>query len=249
MRSNTAWVLALGLALTACSGDAQVAGEGGGDGIKNNTTSGAGAGDSASTGTGTGDGDGDSVNSTDTCTALIAPGATTKVESKGLICQSLTPGQPDTCTVRQPEHAIDGDPKTYASFEYALGALDGLLDGALEGSVDLTIDLAAPTGAGQSAAFLLEFPAGAVQAGLLDELEITTFLDGEEQERQAYGQPLESDLGNQTLAGTNQAFVGIRSAASYDSVRLSLRSKLANLNLEGSVVRVYDLCTQIRPGN
>ncbi|NKF21438.1 hypothetical protein [Solimonas marina] len=172
--------------------------------------------------------------------------ATTEVGSGGLVGGLLNTllgvlGG-DTLTtllasVTEPDNVIDGDLSTYATFTQTLGGLVGL------DSVDESVIFPDSVPAGTYAVFGLSFPAGTVDASLLNQITVSTY-DGDA------STPLETvdftqnavDLLGATVLGDKSIFLGIKTKKAFTRATVSLSTTLLSANV-GDAMYVHELCT------
>ncbi len=124
---------------------------------------------------------------------------------------------------------------TFATFTTTAGGL-GLLN-----TVDLNVLLpGAMNLVGSYAVFGLTFPGGTVDASLLDQVTVTTFLGDVEQETVVFD-AIVVDLLGQNLTGGDPIWFGLQATQNYDRVALSISSALLSANV-GEQLYAHELC-------
>ncbi len=175
-------------------------------------------------------------------------GATTEVGSGGLLggplsfLLQLLGGVPVTAltnSVKDKNDAIDGSLTTHSTFQLTVDLLS-LLD-----SLDQSVLLPTSRNAGSYAAFAVGFPAGTVNLSLANQISVTTFLNGVEQETSVPLNQSALDLLGLTLAGDAYAFVGLKATKPFDRATLSLAPALLSLDV-GEGMYVYEMCTNLQ---
>lgn len=149
-----------------------------------------------------------------------------------------------TCNVEDPDNAADGNPDTFASLTTALAALDPLLGAAAEADVDITIENIGNLGAGDLAAFDVEFVGGDINLALLESVTVTTLLDNTVVESTDVGAMLDV-LG--LTGNSGRAAVGFVASQPFNAVRIGTSATVLDANIGGFVgetetLRVYDAC-------
>ncbi len=178
------------------------------------------------------------------CSASASgPGVTTTVGARGLVGGLLTnllnllgadPVTQLTNGVADKDLLIDGKLSTHSTFTLAVGLLGSLLEG-----VDQNVNLPTAAPAGTYSVFALGFPNGTVDLSLVNQIKITTSLNGATRETRSYTQ---SDL-DLLGAGTHErAWVGFRSKQSFDRATVTLEPGLLSANV-GKAMYVHELCT------
>ncbi|HKY91945.1 MAG TPA: Ig-like domain-containing protein [Nevskiaceae bacterium] len=130
------------------------------------------------------------------------------------------------CLVSNPENVIDGIPDNFGTIAVNLGLLGGnasiRVDTAENGSYAL------PFEGGNNAGFVIAKPAGTlVLAELFSQVQVSTLLDGVEQEQTGNINPLRVELlGQEVIDGDlfDAALVSIATANDYDAIRLTFNS-------------------------
>ncbi|PPE74323.1 hypothetical protein C3942_09860 [Solimonas fluminis] len=178
------------------------------------------------------------------CTASASGDkVTTSVGSRGVVGGALTallnllgadPVTQLTNGVADKDLLIDGKLSTHSTFTLAVGLLGSLLEG-----VDQNVELPAAAPAGTYAVFALGFPNGTVDLSLVNQIKISTTLNGADRESRSYTQ---SDL-DLLGAGTHErAWVGFKSTQSFDKATITLEPGLLSANV-GKAMYVHELCT------
>ncbi|PWJ59530.1 hypothetical protein CLV98_102364 [Dyadobacter jejuensis] len=132
-------------------------------------------------------------------------------------------------TVADPYHVINGNNTEYATLSATAG---------VGGAVTLAVQ--DPIGTypiGTTAGFAIDIPTGILKLNLLDNLTLSTYLDGALQETINSSQVLELTLLGNLIGGTpNDPYtIGFVAQKSFDEVRISINSLVSVLNS----VRVY----------
>lgn len=170
---------------------------------------------------------------------------TTEVGANGLVGGLLTPllnllgGSTATTllnSVTEPNNVIDGDLATYATFAQTAGGLVGILD-----SVDESVVFPGSVDAGTYAVFGISFPAGTVDASLLNQITVTTYKSDVEQETVPFTQNA-VDLLGLTVLGEKSIFLGIKTKKSFDRATVALTTGLLSVNV-GDAMYVHEMCT------
>lgn len=173
------------------------------------------------------------------CTAADPAGSVATATETGLLC-----GLGDNvCAVENEESAVDRNYDSFATIDYAIGAVDPLLGGDTGISVALPGQVAA--GGTNVAAFLVEFAGGVVDAGLLRTLVVSTDLNGTAQEEAA----LDSLLGLDVIGlipGTGKVLVGFHNTMPFNGLSIAADATLAAADVTGSL-RVYEACIGAEP--
>ncbi|MES0872968.1 hypothetical protein [Sinimarinibacterium thermocellulolyticum] len=251
-------LLAAGLA--GCQADSDIAGLGG-DIVEDCGTDGVCGNDDDNGGFGPNDGSNESPVFVDTdgdgeaetpvadgqnfvCTELAPSGSETEVGADGLIGGLLSDllnllGGGSLVnllnSVSSPDNVIDGELGSFATFTTTVGGL-GLLD-----SVELNVLLPGSMNlAGRYAVFGLSFPAGTVDASLLDQIEVVTFLNEVEQEHVTFSSVV-VDLLGQNLVGGEPIWFGLKATKNFNRVALSIASALLSANV-GEQMYAHELC-------
>jgi len=245
-------VLLAGLLLSACTSNGSAYGPGGGAGGPTGSSSGGppndGTGPTNITQGGT------PVTGNFICTqgAGAYGDVTTQVGANGLLGSSLTAllntlGGSDATTllnsVIDPNNVIDGNLDTYAQYQLALSLFSA--GGAID-SVDLSVLM--PPGvtvpAGQFAVFGISFPAGTVNASILNDVSVTTYLtvNGVEtaQESNTLTESQLSLLGV-TAIGQVPIWLGLEVTKPYDAATLALAPSVLSAQV-GDAMNAYEFC-------
>jgi hypothetical protein len=246
--------------LAACQADSDIAGLGGevvedcgADGVCGNDDDNGGLGpnDGSASSPVFIDTDGDGVADTlvaegqgFVCTETAPSGSTTEVGSGGLIGGPLTDAlgligggslANLLSSVTSPDDVIDGDLASFATFTTTAGGL-GELD-----SVDLNVLLPGSMNlVGSYAVFGLSFPGGTVDVSLVDQITVTTFLNGNEQETVVFDS-IVLDLLGQNATGGDPVWFGLQATRNFDRVALSLSSQALSVNV-GEQLYAHELC-------
>lgn len=194
--------------------------------------------------------DGTAIEGTFRCTASAQAlaGATTEVTANGLLggplslLLNLLGGNTLTAltnSVQDKNDAIDGSLVSHSTFVLTVDLLN-LLD-----SVDQSVLLPTDRNAGDFAAFAVAFPAGTVNLALLNQIRVTTFLNGNEQETSLPLTQNALDLLGQNLVGDVFAFVGLQATQPYDRATLSFEPAVLNADV-GEAMFVYEMCTDVQ---
>ena len=147
-------------------------------------------------------------------------------------------------SVIDPNNVIDGNLSTYAQYQLALSLFSA--GGAID-SVDLSVLF--PAGvtvpAGQFAVFGISFPAGTVNASILNDVTVSTYLDVngvyQPQESNTLTESQLSLLGV-TALGQVPIWLGIETTKPYDVAMLSLAPSVLSAQV-GDAMNAYELCT------
>lgn len=180
------------------------------------------------------------------CIATAPPGSVSTVSETGLLCTLTDPLNAilDTCSIQNPVAAIDGNFNSFATAQYAVGALDP----ALGGSVTLTVDLPGPVAAGQVAAFAVDFPAATlVNISLLRDLTVSTALNGTAQEAHGANNAAQLDLLGTNIAGSpGRILVGFANSKPYNQLSLTVSAQLLSADLMNAV-NIHEACIAATP--
>lgn len=172
-----------------------------------------------------------------TCTSPDPAGSVASAVETGVICGLGAA----VCTVENEGNAADQDFDSFATIDYAVGALDPLLGG----STAIAVELPGAVSAGNVAAFLVEFAGGVVDAGLLRTLSVTTTMNGVVQEQAALDSLLALDVIG-LIPGTGKVLVGFHNTMSYNGASIGADATLAAADVTGSL-RVYEACIAATP--
>mgnify|MGYP000665676355 CR=1 FL=1 len=255
---STAGALLAAMAMAACTsngqyGDGSVDGSSGGiNGSSGSSGAGASSGP-ANDGTGptniTSGGKPVSGNFICTSSARLYGSPTTVVGTGGLVGGPLTAllnllGASTVTellnSVSEPNNVIDGKLATYATFSATVGLISSLLD-----TVDLSVVL--PTGAavpaGKYAVYGLSFPKGTVDASILNQIEVATYLGSSTtaQDSNTISQNALTLLGAIGGSDPTTVWLGVKTTAPYDRATIRYTPGLLTASV-GDAMHVHELC-------
>lgn len=255
-RASCAALIAVGLVLSGCSADGDLAAVGGLGPVTNSGDDGMGGtigdGFPVTPVDGTiGDGAGGTLTGPFRCTESLqaSGGASTEVGTAGVVggpvgglVDLIGGGSATTLlnSVIDKDLAIDGDLATGSTFTLTLDLL-GIIS-----NVEQTVFAAPgfPLAAGKFAAFALGFPVATLELSLINTITVTTLLGDQERETISIN-PIALDLLGAVQAGEAFTFLGLRATQSFDRVRLSLAPGVLSANV-GEALKVYELCTGLQ---
>jgi hypothetical protein len=157
-------------------------------------------------------------------------------------------GAVSPCQVVDPQNAADGNDQTFSEVDFPIAALGPLTVDALglNGTAQIHVDLNDTIPAGQVAAFDVELPGGTVEADVLQDVTVTTFAAGAQQEQQTFDPGTSIDLLN-LLGGRGRGLIGFHNTKPYDAIQIDFSATLAAVDLLGVTANVYDDCTNAQP--
>ncbi|MDB5969439.1 MAG: hypothetical protein JWQ90_1889 [Hydrocarboniphaga sp.] len=174
----------------------------------------------------------------------LTTGATTEVATGGLVGGPLTTllnslgGETLTAllnSVSNKDLVIDNKLSTFATYSLTLGLL-GIID-----SVDLLVHANQTVSAGHYAVFAVRFPAAVLEASLLNQVAVRTFL-GDTQQEEILVDESALDLLGQNLVGEDRLFVGVKTTKDFDTASIALTPNVLSANV-GEAMYVHELCT------
>lgn len=181
-----------------------------------------------------------------TDSAQIAAGATTIVGADGLVGGPLTDllnglgGASATAltnSVNDELYAIDGTLRTASVFTLTASLLGLAVD-----TIDQQVILPSSLGSGNYAVFAVSFPPALVNAGIITQVSVTTFLGETLQEDAVVLDATAIDLLGNAIVGPVYAYVGRKVTKPYDRAVISLQSAVLGLDV-GESMYVHELCT------
>ncbi len=141
-----------------------------------------------------------------------------------------------TGSVTDKDNVIDNDLTTFATFRRAVDLVGTLT------TVDEVVRFNTQVSDGHYAVFAVSFPAGVLEASLVNRIVIHTFRDHVLQETTALTQAVAVDLlGLPLVNGVRRAFIGLKTTQDFDAVTVGTVPLLA-ANV-GDSLRVHELCT------
>lgn len=175
----------------------------------------------------------------------LTTGASTEVATGGLVGGPLTAllnllgGATVTQllnSVSEPDNVIDNKLSTYATYSLTLGLL-GIIS-----SVDLVVNSDQAIQPGNYAVFAVRFPKAVLEASLLNQIKVSTFLNDVAQESVTANQSALDLLG---LGENGRLFVGIKATKAFDTASIALTPNVLSANV-GEAMYVHELCTKGR---
>jgi hypothetical protein len=146
--------------------------------------------------------------------------------------------------VSNPENVVDGNDQTFAVVDFPVAAVGAVTNPAVNGTAKITVDLANPVAAGGVAAFDMTFPGGAVEADVVQVLNIRTFQGDTESEVQNKGTTL--DLLS-LIGPTGHVLVGFVNQKPYNRLEAEFDATLVQADVLGNTANVFDACTAAVP--
>jgi hypothetical protein len=169
--------------------------------------------------------------------------ATTEVAANGLVGGPLTTllntlggGSVTTLlnSVTEPDNVIDNDLSTFATYSLTLGLL------AVIDSVDLLVHANKTISSGNYAVFAVRFPKAVLEASLLNQIKVSTFLADTLQESVTANNSALDLLGLGTDA---RLFIGVKTTKDFDTASIALTPNVLSANV-GEAMYVHELCTK-----
>ena len=164
---------------------------------------------------------------TDRLASIVGTSAMTTVTSSALCL---------LCDITSPGNVVDADISNFATATTTLGALAATVTLGVE-------DTARSYQAGRIAAFKIAAPSGLLSAGVLQNLSLSTVLDGTVQETSSLANTLSLDLLNQSINGALPAVVKFTTTKDFDQVRLTYGATVAAANN----LQIYSACVSLPP--
>lgn len=180
--------------------------------------------------------------STWNCTNRPAGAATGTTD--GALCQIV--GLVSACVVTDPEHVVDGNADSYAVVDFPVAALGPVVVDALglNGTAKIDVVLTGTVPAGRVAAFDVTLPGMIVEAAILQDINVRTFVGSTVSEEMNKGQSLNL-LG--LLGDANHHLIGFVNQKPYDHLEIEFSATGANADVLDDVAHVFDACVAASP--
>ncbi len=160
------------------------------------------------------------------------------------MCQIV--GLISACGVTDPESVVDGNADSFAVVDFPIAALGPVVVDALglNGTAKIDVVLTGTVPAGRVAAFDVTLPGMIVEAAILQDINVRTFVGSTVSEEMNKGQSLNL-LG--LLGDANHHLIGFVNQKPYDHLEIEFSATGANADVLDDVAHVFDACVAAAP--